>query len=47
MDVLEKANDGKSKRALFSGIAGDSLQQVVLCSYRCALEVFTESINSH
>src|SRR5712692_4526669 len=39
MDVLEKANDGKSKRALFSGIAGDSLQQVVLCFDWCALEV--------
>ena len=39
MDVLEKANDGKRKRALFSGIAGDSLQQVVLCFDWCALEV--------
>ncbi len=32
MDVLEKANDGKGNRALFSGIAEDSMQQVVLCS---------------
>ena len=39
MDVPEKANDGKSNRALFSGIAGDSIQQVVLCSDWCALEV--------
>ncbi len=38
MDVSEKANDGKSNRALFSGIAGDSIQQVVLCSDWCALE---------
>jgi hypothetical protein len=39
MDVPEKANDGKSNRVLFSGIAGDSMQQVVLCSDWCALEV--------
>ncbi len=39
MDVLEKANDGKSNRALFSGIAEDSMQQVALRSHRCALEV--------
>ncbi len=39
MDVLEKANDGKSNRALFSGRAGDSMQQVVLRSHWCALEV--------
>jgi len=39
MDVPEKANDGKSHRALFSGRAEDSIQQVVLCSYWCALEV--------
>jgi|SRR5450755_1753318 len=39
MDVPEKANDGKGNRALFSGKAGDSLQQVVLCSDWCALEV--------
>ncbi len=39
MDVPEKANDGKSNRVLFSGRAGDSIQQVVLCSDWCALEV--------
>jgi hypothetical protein len=39
MAVLEKANDGKSNRALFSGIAGDSMRQVVLCFDWCALEV--------
>ena len=39
MDAPEKANDGKSNRVLFSGIAGDSMQQVVLCSDWCALEV--------
>ncbi len=39
MDVPQKANDGKSNRALFSGRAGDFRQQVVLCSDWCALEV--------
>ena len=39
MDKPEKANDGKSNGALFSGIAGDSMQRVVLCSNWCALEV--------
>ncbi len=39
MDVLEKANDGKSNGALFSGIAGDPMQQAVLCFDWCALEV--------
>ena len=34
--MLRKANDGKSSGALFSGIAGDSMQQVVLCSDWCA-----------
>ena len=39
MDVSEKANDGRSNGALFSGIAGDSMQRVVLCSDWCALKV--------
>jgi hypothetical protein len=28
MDVLEKANDGKGNRALFSGIAEDSMHRL-------------------
>src|SRR6266581_4780735 len=36
MDVLRKANDGKRNGALFSGRAGDSMQQVVLYSNWCA-----------
>ena len=32
------ADDGESNRALFSGIAGDPMQQVVLCSNWCTLE---------
>ena len=36
MDEMRKADDGKSSGALFSGIAGDSMQQVVLCSDWCA-----------
>jgi hypothetical protein len=39
MDEPEKANDGLSSGALFSGIAGDSLQRVVPCSNWCALAV--------
>ncbi len=39
MDKSEKANDGTSNGALFSGRAGDSMQRVVLCSNWCALEV--------
>jgi hypothetical protein len=38
MDEPEKANDGGSNGALFSGIAGDTMQQVVLCFVWCALE---------
>ena len=33
---MRKADDGKSSGALFSGIAGDSMQQVVLCLDWCA-----------
>ena len=47
MDGPEKANDGRSSGTLFSGIAGDSMQQVVLCFDWCTLAVLTESINSH
>src|SRR6266568_6762373 len=36
MEVLRKADDGKSSGALFCGIAGDSMQQVMLCSDWCA-----------
>ena len=39
MDEPEKANDGRSSGALFSGRAGDSMQQVKLCSGWCALGV--------
>ena len=39
MDVPETANGGKSNGALFSGRAGDSIEQVVLCFDWCALEV--------
>ena len=42
MDVPEKANDGKGNRALFSGIAGDSMQQVVLCSDWCAFSILCD-----
>ncbi len=34
----EKADDRRSSGALFSGIAGDPMQQVVLCFDWCALE---------
>jgi hypothetical protein len=37
MDLPGKANDGRSNEALFSGIAGDFMQQVVLYSDWCAL----------
>ena len=47
MDVLEKANDGKSNGALFSGRAGDLMQQVVLCSDWCASPGQPESTTSH
>src|SRR5260370_41505874 len=39
MDEPKNANDGRSNGALFSSIVGDSMQQVVLCSYWCTLEV--------
>ena len=39
MDEPEKANDGWSSGALFSGRAGDSMQRVMLCSNWCALAV--------
>src|SRR5258708_2845716 len=39
MDEPKNANDGRSNGALFSSIVGDSMQQAVLCSYRCTLEV--------
>ena len=45
MDTSEEANDGRSNGALFSGIAGDSMQRVVLCSDRCALKVKASSID--
>ena len=32
---MRKADDGKSSGALFSGIAGDSMQQILLCPDWC------------
>jgi hypothetical protein len=47
VDEPEKANDGLSNGALFSGIAGDSMKQVVLCSCLVRFGGFTESIDSN